>query len=295
MDPYGAEQMTVGQTIADYATSPIKPSTYMSMYATWPGMWSTGKGLWIPGIGKSLEARGAMGTASRAMRMTKAAFRRKGILGGTAAIGKETFKRVTSFGTRGGGYLGESFLTQGKLAGQLYDDVYQQTLKAYSGFKGFGQEAVETAAKSTANRALMRGSLTRGSVNITGLGQSINIPGKFTALKTAGNLGKKRLLTPALKMGLGAGKVVSMVGAAMFAWDMIKMVGEPLGRAAIRTLDNTLTEYNNRFMPETGGRLELSYLSQGAATERQRALEQISKSSLNARYALGQEAAYAHQ
>jgi hypothetical protein len=70
------------------------------------------------------------------------------------------------------------------------------------------------------------------------------------------------------------------------------MVVKPLAQAAIGALNNIATEYQNRFMPEMGGQLALSYMSQGAYTERQRAIQSISKSQINGRSALGQEANY---
>jgi hypothetical protein len=300
-DPYGAEQMTVGQTLADYATSPLRPSTYLGMWQM-PGFFpSPSKGLWIPGIGKSLETRGIAGTLTRARSMAKAAYSKQGIVRGSLSLGAESVRRLGSFGTIGGGHVGGKWLgssininkLEGKVASQmLKNEMYLAEAGKLSNLYKYTNKikdpshlghVMDWKAGKKSEFQIWDSLHKKGTRNLQ----------RYQKLLGAAKSG--RGLKIAAKVGLSAGKVVSMVGAAMFAWDMISMVGEPLGRAAIRTLDNTLTEYNNRFMPETGGRLELSYLSQGAATERQRAIQAISKSYINGRSAFGSEASYMHQ
>jgi hypothetical protein len=99
----------------------------------------------------------------------------------------------------------------------------------------------------------------------------------------------------ATKWAIRAAKVGSVIGATMFAWDMAKMVGEPIGRAVVGQLDTALTEWEDRFMPELGGRMQMTYLTQGASTERQRALQAMSKAQITGRSAFGQESKYVHQ
>jgi len=86
------------------------------------------------------------------------------------------------------------------------------------------------------------------------------------------------------------------------AWGMIAGIvlttaaglTEPIGRGIVGAADKALNAFNNRFMVETGGTLSAGFLSQGAATERQRAVQAISKAYINGRSALGQEAYFMH-
>ena len=77
-------------------------------------------------------------------------------------------------------------------------------------------------------------------------------------------------------------------------WDIINSFTEPLGRSAISVADMGMQAFNNIAKPEMGGRLAMTYMSRGAATERQRSLAAIGKAQLNARSALGQEASAMH-
>lgn len=113
------------------------------------------------------------------------------------------------------------------------------------------------------------------------------------AVKRAEYAGKM-LAGKALKYGLFTAKVVSTIGVMQIGWELAKMVAEPLGKAVGDTTNSILNAYHNRFSPELGGKLAMSYLSYGAATERQRAIEAISRAHLNGRAAIGQEAMYSH-
>jgi len=97
-----------------------------------------------------------------------------------------------------------------------------------------------------------------------------------------------------MKTGIMVGKGIGYVSMLSLLWDITKMVGEPIGRMAVQALDTTLGEYSNRFMPDMGGQLSMSFLNKGAATERQRAINALSKSSLSGRSAFGQEATFNH-
>lgn len=112
----------------------------------------------------------------------------------------------------------------------------------------------------------------------------------------AGKLGIKNAATAGavFKTAIKGGKMVSVVGMMSFMWDIANMVGQPLGRAAMSQLDTALTQFGNRFTPNMGGELQLSYLTRGAATERQRAINAISKAHINGRSAFGNEAQYVH-
>jgi hypothetical protein len=98
-----------------------------------------------------------------------------------------------------------------------------------------------------------------------------------------------------IKWGMRGMKLFSYAGIASLAWGIASAVGEPIGRGIISTANETLKSYEERFMPEVGGKLRLSYLTRGSATERQRAIEAISKANINGRSAFGQESLYLHQ
>lgn len=95
--------------------------------------------------------------------------------------------------------------------------------------------------------------------------------------------------------GVALGKGWAILSVASFMWDAINYVAEPLGRAAFSAMDSAFRAYEAIPTPELGGQLSMAYLTQGAATERQRALQAISKAHINGRSALGMEAQYAHR
>lgn len=96
------------------------------------------------------------------------------------------------------------------------------------------------------------------------------------------------------KFGVLAGKTVSFIGLASIAWDISKMVAEPLGRGIVGSVNSILNTYSERYNLDIGGKLSLGYLSQGAATERQRAIDAISRSHINGRSIMGSEASMMH-
>lgn len=96
------------------------------------------------------------------------------------------------------------------------------------------------------------------------------------------------------KIAAAGFKTASIIGIASLMWDVASLVGEPVGRAVMNNINEGFSALQNIGRPE-GNRLSLSYLSVGAATERQRAISAISRSQLNARSALGNEGALIHQ
>lgn len=301
-DAYGSEQPTVGGFAKDLATSPFKMATYAGFYAQWPGMYSIGKGVWVPYIGKNLEKGGMSAVATGAKSLISQAYSQKGVWGkvaGTGSLIKEFGNRTLSLGRIGGGYVGEKWMNKQTLRPEfqsLYNKVYKESETMLKSF-GKHEKYIAGAASIQARKAMLAAKSGKTSFMIKfgskfgGMGQSIKID-EGSAGKSLYKYGGKRI---ASKLALGAAKGASFIGGAMLAWDLISMVGEPIGRAAIRGLDNLMGEYQRRFLPETGGRLELSYLSQGAATERQRAINAISKSYINGRSAFGSEAEYLHK
>lgn len=304
-DPYGQQQPTTGDVVKDFVTSPFRVSTYTAMYGTMPMMWSPSKGIYLPGVGRTFQhgfKSGIKSIGSAVSNMYKAGGGGvRGAVSATWGVGKKGFGKAMRFGLgakAGGGYIGGTFLKQASLAQELYDDVFSQVLSRAQKAGASGAAARSTAAKA-AERALEKVPSGAKRISSRAAGQHlgrVNIKKKFlTGLKGADNLVNKRLLGKLAKFGLGAAKVGSVIGGVLLTKDLIEMVGVPLGRAAVQTLDNTFTRYQERFMPEMGGQLELSYLSRGAATERQRAVQAISKAYINGRSAIGNEAQYIHQ
>ncbi len=300
-DAYGSEQpTTMGGVAKDLAMSPFKMATYAGLYTQWPGMYSIGKGVWIPYIGKNLEKGGMSAVATGAKSLISQAYSQKGVWGkvaGTVSLAKEFGKRTVSLGKVGGGYVGENWMNKNierrlERSKRVFEGRLYQKAKTF-----YGDEVRAQDAAKKATDAMMKGKLA-GKFNIKGPGFQMSEMidaksiGGFQQYNKALAYKSKRTIA---KMALGAAKGASFIGGAMLAWDLISMVGEPIGRAAVRGLDNLMGEYQRRFLPETGGRLELSYLSQGAATERQRAVQAISKSYINGRSAFGNEAQYLHQ
>lgn len=105
---------------------------------------------------------------------------------------------------------------------------------------------------------------------------------------------RKRWAMRGLKWGVRGMKAVSAVGFLAFAADAAGMVFEPIGASLVQQANSLAERYEQRFMPELGGRLNMAYMSTGAATERQRAIQGISKAYINGRSAYGSEAAYMH-
>jgi hypothetical protein len=306
-DPYGSPK--TGSTVSNFITAPIRPSTYIGMYGMFPGMWSPSKGIWIPGIGKSIAGKtfpevltAAKGRISSAVKSSIADPR--SILPKTTSKAIEAGKRLSTFGHRGGGFVGTQTLNKLQLADDLYNNIYKETLKRNLN-TGISKTVAKDAAKATAEQGLKNvgKGLSGVSVKKGFLGAGVRpsylgpmkLGTKYDAIRGVSNLAKKRILGKVARGALSVAKVGAGVMGALAVKDMIDMVAVPLGQLAVRTLNDAANRYQQRFMPEMGGDLQLSYLSRGAATERQRAVEAISKSRINGRAAIGNEAFYMHQ
>jgi len=309
-DPYGSDQgLSVGSITKDAFTSPLKPSTYLGMYAAYPGMWSIEKGIWMPFAGKSFEQGGIKAVGQSLLKAGIEAH--KGGIAGYANLAKKSLWNIATFGHSTGGYVGQKWMDKQKFKPEIQQFYNKSVSELQSiGLKsGMHSTAALGSAKRESRKILndmaydrinFKKNVTEKLVTSGKLSYWLKNPVKYKEIEEISSIAKKGLFIgnkfrTLAKGGLGIGKGVSFIGGAMLAWDLISMVGEPLGRAAIRGLNNTMTEYQKRFMPEVGGRLEMSYLSQGAATERQRAINSISKAYLNARSAFGTEAEMLHK
>lgn len=119
--------------------------------------------------------------------------------------------------------------------------------------------------------------------------------GKMRPLNTKLNMGALVGRARFIRSIATVGKIGSVVGAGMFLWELTQAIGEPVGRALMNDVNSGLTAWENRFTPEVGGRLSYDYLTRGAATERQRAIQKMDQSQINGRTYLGNESSYIHQ
>lgn len=121
----------------------------------------------------------------------------------------------------------------------------------------------------------------------TGIATGKFIKGAYSRLPGAAKV--------SMRIGAGIGKGFAYYQIAKFAYSMINMAFEPLGRSAIGAVDSIFNSKDLLGLPEMGGNLKMEYLTRGAATERQRAMQAIQKSRLNARQGMGGEAALIHR
>jgi len=100
------------------------------------------------------------------------------------------------------------------------------------------------------------------------------------------------------KLGFKSAVLVGKVGSAYMTASMVaqavSMIATPIAQGAVQAVDTAFNQFANATKPELGGHLNMAYLSQGAATERQRAIQAISKSRINGRSMFGQEAQMMH-
>ena len=90
------------------------------------------------------------------------------------------------------------------------------------------------------------------------------------------------------------GKGASMYAVGSLMYDIASAVANPIAQAGVSAIDNTMASIQSMTNPNLGGQLQYSFLSHGASTERQRAIQAISRSRMNARSLLGTEANMAH-
>lgn len=125
-------------------------------------------------------------------------------------------------------------------------------------------------------------------VNMAKIDRSMAYAG--IAANYAGRFAGKALL----KTGLAIGKGSAYLAVADLMYQGIKMVMNPIAQAGVNAIDNTFNSIESFIKPEIGGKLNMDFISQGAATERQRAIQAISKSRINGRSVMGSEAQYMH-
>jgi hypothetical protein len=88
-----------------------------------------------------------------------------------------------------------------------------------------------------------------------------------------------------------AGKSYATFSVATGMLQAASFIATPVIQSIVSNTEQALRQFRNMSQVEMGGQLPLAYLSRGAATERQRAIEAISKAQINGRSVFGNEAA----
>lgn len=265
---------------------------YKAKYTAYPGTWSGSEGIATPfGFSPTRES------FEKFAGMVSKSYREKGAWG-AATTARRNFKDMIQAG--GGRVLGFN----------KYRDSVRQAQAAYDQARAAlkGARLDKLALRKT---AAFMGRAQPSVISVTPEG--VAIPGKPLNLfkqaddavtaamktRTAARTTLKGLTAQAGARKLGrfairGARAFSYIGAALMFADIAMAVTAPLGRALVEQTNATMERFENRFMPELGGKLNAAYLSYGAATERQRAVQAISKAHINGRSAYGQEASLMH-
>jgi len=285
-DPYGSVEekpRSLGSAVASLA-NPV--SLTWSYYTMYPGSWNLRKGMKIPfGFRKGPVDRDFLN--------------RRAWVNLKKGHPIKAFKNLSeSYG--GSGFIGGRRMSSAAKLTTEKDRFYRMLRKQGHGrrtswaltdiFSRTGSE--EDLASSVFGVTKIRTKIGTEEFHLRTLTKMYkeNI-GKINNLNKLRKLGR---FGNAIKWGTRIGKGASIIGMASLMWDITQTIGVPIGKAMIGSVENTLTRYNERFMPEMGGQLALSYMSQGAYTERQRALQAMSDASINGRSMMGSEASYYH-
>jgi len=124
-----------------------------------------------------------------------------------------------------------------------------------------------------------------GALKTAQYGESMSRVGRSVGLRTLGGV---------VRLGVAAMKGFAVYNVASLMYEGINMIANPIGKAAVSAVNNTFNSLASFAKPELGGSLNMGFVSYGAATERQRAVQAISKSRINGRSMMGQEAQYMH-
>jgi len=308
-DPYAdqRENPTVANIVKENL-NPVGLLKFQYMYN--PGTWSGTKGIWVPGAsGKDIAS---------AYRRTVRAFRRSedgGILKGLGTAGKEAWGVSTTsrrvLGQGGRTLSGTSAKGIDILQRRLYREQFRKTMykTAIKGYKSAGIEVTESMMKQMSKEFALK---VKNFMKMTPeerledpVTKALMDEGRLRVMPSSIKLTTEAtnglykapasaFTKNAVKWGIRGMKVVNYAMIAFTLWDMTKMIGEPVGRYLVENVNRVSNQFANRYAPEMGGQIALSYMSTGAATERQRAVQAISRSYINGRSALGNEAELMH-
>lgn len=304
-DPYTGEVpmepvedvMTVASVAKDLA-SPINWLLWKYQYN--PFTWSGTKGVSIPigskeDFSKALktfkEGKGFWGKARNVPKAWGQIFRKRRILGEFRDLG--TDEEILA---RRAAQVGKQF--RGAVLQRGWGDIYSNWAEK-KGFRPLNSISGDLRTMSRTLRATPGMGTDSILYRMGALAENIDINAKNRSERVlaryARMYGKRKGIGAfALKWGIRGMAGLAWVGIGSLMWDVSKMVGEPIGRYLVENANRVGLEFQNRYMPELGGRIAMSYMSSGAATERQRAVEAISRSYINGRSAIGTEARLLH-
>lgn len=281
-DPYGGQlpeqQMSNGDIVKDVLTAPLRPSTYLYSYM-WPGAFSQKKGIMTPFETKGKVWKEEISNIRNSFKSGKIA----GIKGTFGSL-----KRLGPFGK--GHRIGQQFLnidykkriTNSKNLQKYHINKLKTLQPDVTTFRELKNQGFLKKRKLIVKGERLQHEYMKHKVASLKMGERI--------VESTKKLGLQRLA----KLGIIGAKAGSVVGMAMLAWDLASLVAAPLAQAGMNVLNSAANTFQSRYMPEMGGQLQLSYLSQGAATERQRSIQAISKAYINGRSAFGQEGSLMH-
>lgn len=317
MDPYGAYDSQPMDEQQGSGFSPLGAvgEYYKFKYTAMPSTWSPGKGIATPfGItgtsAKSwLDKAVTAGTVDDDFsigRFMGNAWKNRGDLFGGEGTGrvfgsagdKKLINKIIDYRQRAQAHLSTLRTRIGDIPRDMVRPKYGSDFVRFKGKTGKGwiPRAYKRTSFRVGNKIVEEKALEETAKNW----EKANVLGKRARTTKAriGQLSKKLSgvkRTAFMKQAaIGTAKAASFIGAAMMIADIGMMIGQPIGRAIVEQTNAAMERAENRFMPELGGKLNAAYLSYGAATERQRALQAISKSHINGRSAFGTEAALMH-
>jgi len=298
-DPYGSEQeeFNIKNTIKE-SLNPVSLLKYKYMYD--PNVYSATKGLWTP-FGGIKEFQSAYESVSKT----------KGFWAKAGQAGKEAW----SMGPFGKDHRWFNFAKTHRSTEDLLEDRLfryhsrdvmshlrsrPRLQKAYSRYAA--KHGFRPPERMSGNLNLLQQQLARTKGPVLKKVGNIIENTRFKTIQSMERFSNKyhgiragtNLTRRLSKLGLAAGRTFTYFMWASTLWDIGKMVGEPIGRYIVDNVNRVSTAYMERFSPDMGGKIALGYLSTGAATERQRAIQAISKSYINGRSMLGTEAELLH-
>lgn len=283
MDPYQdiSSVPTAGSVVGSFAKAALNPVNLPVMF---PNMLDINKGIAVPIWSKYNISPSSIKSA---WQKPKNAFFKN--------IKRKTEKRL--FAGRLGTYHDAKYMyLDRKIALSKAKEAYRTRIKNTKFLTGIDE--IQTIQGKTIEKIKNQ---LKDPIKLKEISKFANNKGTMNAINYLSSTGKSLtrgylLKTKLLRMGMRVAKLgawASTIGA--FA-SIGYMIGEPIGRSIVSNATDAINKFSSRFMPEmSGSRLQDGFLTQGAATERQRAIEALSKSSLNGRSAFGQESLYFHQ
>ena len=195
-------------------------------------------------------------------------------------------------------FIRTPLLTHNTSAGELQLSTASRKIATRFAGKATTVRNVGGVYMTTSDIPRMLASNIRSTGNSVGNRLHSAIAGGKSLTSRGLNLAGQGLKTALPRVAIGG---VLFVAKAWSIWEVTKLAGaafafgaESLGNQSISLIDQSMKTISANREWEMGANLTMAYLSRGAATERQRAVQAISKSRLNARAGLGMEASGMH-